>query len=54
VPGWRPNGGFLTPEQWTVALEANGFRNIEILPDIAALRDAYPSFLVAAITARRA
>ena len=54
VPGWRPNGGFLTPEQWTAALVANGFRNIEILPDIAALRDACPSFLVAAITARRA
>ena len=54
VPGWRPNGGFLTPEQWTAALEANGFRNIVILPDIAALRDAFPSFVVAAITAHRA
>ena len=54
VSGWRPNGGFLTPEQWTEALESNGFRNIDILPDIAALRDAWPSFLVAAITARRA
>ena len=54
VPGWRPNGGFLTPEQWTAALEANGFGSIEILPDIAALRDDYPSFMVAAISARRA
>ncbi len=54
VPGWRPNGGFLTPEQWTGALEANGFGSVAICPDIAALRDAFPSFLVAAITARRA
>jgi SAM-dependent methyltransferase len=54
VPEWRPNGGFLTPEQWSAALAANGFRDIAILPDIAALRDAYPSFLSAAITARRA
>lgn len=54
VPGWRPNGGFLTPEQWTAALEANGFEDIRIYPDIAAIRDDYPSFVVAAIVARRA
>lgn len=54
VPGWRPNGGFLTPEQWTAALEANGFEAVRIFPDIAAIRDAYPSFVVAAIVARRA
>ena len=54
VPGWRPNGGFLTPEQWTAALAANGFRDIRIYPDIAAIRGAYPSFVVAAIVARRA
>jgi SAM-dependent methyltransferase len=53
VPAWRPNGGFLTPEQWTAALEANGFSDVTIFPDIAALRDAFPSFTVAAITARR-
>ena len=54
VPGWRPNGGFLTPEQWTAALTANGFTDVRIFPDIAAIRDAYPSFIVAAIVARRA
>lgn len=54
VPGWRPNGGFLTPEQWTAALAANGFEAIRIYPDIAAIRDAYPSFVVAAIVARKA
>jgi SAM-dependent methyltransferase len=51
VPEWRPNGGFLTPEQWTAALEANGFRNVRIVPDIAAIRDVYPSFVVAAVVA---
>jgi SAM-dependent methyltransferase len=54
VPGWRPNGGFLTPEQWTAALEANGFVDVRIFPDIAAIRAAYPSFVVAAIAAARA
>jgi SAM-dependent methyltransferase len=53
VPGWRPNGGFLTPEQWTAALGANGFGDVRIYPEIAAIRDAYPSFIVAAIIARR-
>jgi len=52
--GWRPNGGFLTPEQWTAALEANGFRDVRIVPDIAVLRDVYPSFVVAAVVASRA
>lgn len=53
VPGWRPNGGFLTPEQWTAALEAGGFEDIRMFPDTAALRDAYPSFVIGAILARR-
>ena len=54
VPEWRPNGGFLTPEQWTRALEANGFRDVRVVPDIAALREVYPSFVVAAVVASRA
>jgi SAM-dependent methyltransferase len=52
-PRFRPNGGFLTPEQWTAALQAHGFRDVTIYPDIRALRDDYPSFAIAAITARR-
>ena len=52
-PDWRPNGGFLTPEQWQSALAANGFTDIRLLPDIAAIRDAYPAISVAAIVARR-
>ena len=53
VPTWRPNGGFLTPEQWASALAANGFEGIRIYPDIAAIRGAYPSFVAAAIVARK-
>jgi SAM-dependent methyltransferase len=52
-PEWRPNGGFLTPEQWTAALTAAGFRNVQWLPDIAALRADFPAFYVAAIGATR-
>jgi SAM-dependent methyltransferase len=52
VSGWRPNGGFLAPEQWRAALEANGFADVRIIPDIIAIRDAYP-VSVAAIVARR-
>lgn len=54
VPGWRPNGGFLTPEQWRAALESNGFRDVRLVPDVEAIRDAYPSFVVAAVVATRA
>jgi SAM-dependent methyltransferase len=54
VEPWRPNGGFLTPEQWTAALEACGFRDVTVFPDIARLREVCPSFVVAAIAARRA
>jgi SAM-dependent methyltransferase len=54
VPGWRPNGGFLTPGDWTRALAANGFRDAQVYPDIGAIREAFPQFVVAAVTARRA
>jgi SAM-dependent methyltransferase len=53
VPGWRPNGGFLTPGEWTQALAANGFTDVRVYPDIGAIREAFPQFVVAAITARR-
>jgi len=51
-PDYRPNGGFLTPEQWRAAAAA-GFRDVQFLPDIPALRDEFPSFYVAAIGATR-
>jgi len=54
VPGWRPNGGFLTPEQWRMALECNGFLDVRTYPDIETIRHAYPSSVCAALVARRA
>jgi SAM-dependent methyltransferase len=54
VPDWRPNGGFLTPEQWTAALAANGYSEVKVFPDIATIRRDIPQFVVAAISARRA
>lgn len=52
-PAYRPNGGFLTPEQWTGALAAAGFRDVRILPDIVRIRDEFPGFYAAAIGATR-
>ena len=52
-PAYRPNGGFLTPEQWTSALEAAGFRSVRLLPDIIRIRDEFPGFYAAAIGATR-
>lgn len=54
VPDWRPTGGFLTPEQWTAALQAHGFEDVRIIPDIPRLRDRFPGLIAAAIVARRA
>src|SRR6185295_205773 len=53
-PAYRPNGGFLTPEQWTEGLQATGFVDVRVLPDIARIREEFPGFYPAAIGARRA
>jgi SAM-dependent methyltransferase len=52
-PAYRPNGGFLTPEQWHGAVEAAGFTDIRFLPDVARIRPAFPNFYVAAVGATR-
>jgi SAM-dependent methyltransferase len=52
-PRYRPNGGFLTPEQWTAALEDTGFSDVRVLPDIARVRDVFPTFSVATFGANR-
>ena len=49
----RPGAGFRTPEAWTTALETAGFTGVRIEPDVRLLRDAYPSFVVAAVSATR-
>jgi len=52
-PPHRPNGGFLTPEQWTGAMAASGFADVRFLPDLIRIRDEFPGFYVAAIAATR-
>lgn len=52
-PAWRPNGGFLTPEQWVAAFRAAGFVNPFVWPDVCRIRDRYPAFVVAAVGATR-
>jgi SAM-dependent methyltransferase len=50
-PDYRPNGGFLTPDQWRRALEAAGFVDVRVLPDIERIWDVFPTFYAAAIGA---
>ena len=50
---YRPNGGFLTPEQWTDGLRATGFVDVRVLPDIARIRGEFRAFYAAAIGASR-
>jgi SAM-dependent methyltransferase len=52
-PRFRPNGGFLTPEQWTAALLANGFTDVRFVPDVLTISKKYPSFYAAAAGATR-
>ena len=52
-PDYRPNGGFLTPEQWTDALQTAGFRDVRLLPDVTRIREAFAGFHLAAIGATR-
>jgi SAM-dependent methyltransferase len=52
-PDYRPNGGFLTTEQWARALEAARFSDVRVLPDITRIRKEFPGFYVAAIIASR-
>jgi SAM-dependent methyltransferase len=52
-PGWRPNGGFLTADQWAAGFRSAGLEPVGTLPDIVRVREHYPSFVVAAVGARR-
>lgn len=52
-PRYRPTGGFLTPEQWTTALESAGFEDVRFLPDMTRVREHFSVFYVAALGARR-
>ncbi|MBL8258883.1 MAG: methyltransferase [Candidatus Competibacteraceae bacterium] len=50
-PQWRPNGGFLTPEQWLAAFRAAGFAEPFVWPDIPRIRERYPALVAAAVGA---
>jgi len=52
-PLYRPSGGFLTPGQWKLAMEAAGFADIRFLPDIVRVHARAPRFIAAAIVATR-
>jgi SAM-dependent methyltransferase len=48
-PRYRPHGGFLGTGAWTGVLEAAGFDDVRVLPDVAAIRVEVPDWSVAAI-----
>ena len=52
-PVYRPNGGFLTPEQWKGAIESAGFRDTRFVPDVMRIHEQAPDFMVSAIGAIR-
>lgn len=46
---FRPNAGFLTPENWRRAFIRAGFETVEIKPDLRAIAGVYPHFFTGAI-----
>jgi SAM-dependent methyltransferase len=52
-PIYRPNGGFLTPEQWKVAFEAAGFVDTRFVPDVMRIHRQVSDFFVSAIGTTR-
>ncbi|MER7015272.1 class I SAM-dependent methyltransferase [Saccharopolyspora sp. NPDC000359] len=51
-PVRRPTHGFLTPEAWRATFEAAGLGQVTVLPDVDAVADVYPDFVVGTVTAR--
>jgi SAM-dependent methyltransferase len=51
-PQLRPAPGFLTPELWVEQLEAAGFREAELVPDVRVVRDHYPRFATGVVCGR--
>jgi len=52
-PVYRPNGGFLTPDQWKAAIESAGFADTRFVPDVMRIREKVPDFYAGAIGAIR-
>ncbi len=51
-PVKRPNHGFLTPAAWRATFEAAGLGDVTVLPDVDAIAEEYPDFVVGAVIAR--
>jgi len=51
-PVKRPTHGFLTPAAWRATFEAAGLADVTILPDVDAVAERYPDFVVGAVLAR--
>lgn len=43
--------GLFTPDQWAQAFRAAGFVDVRVLPDVARIREVFPTFYVAALGA---
>ena len=52
-PVYRPNGGFLTPDQWKGAIESAGFTDTRFVPDVMRIHQKVPDFYASAIGAIR-
>ncbi|MET8850208.1 methyltransferase [Amycolatopsis sp. NPDC004625] len=53
-PVKRPTHGFLTPAAWRATFEAAGLADVTVLPDVDAIAEEYPDFVVGAVIARAA
>lgn len=51
-PVRRPTHGFLTPAAWRATFEAAGLGDVTILPDVDAIAEEYPDFVVGSVIAR--
>jgi SAM-dependent methyltransferase len=52
-PVLRPHHGFLEPSAWRAALEAAGFVEVGVVPDLERIRDIYPRFFAGVVVGRR-
>lgn len=51
-PEKRPTHGFLSPAAWRATFQAANLGDVTVLPDVDAIAEEYPDFVVGAITAR--
>jgi SAM-dependent methyltransferase len=51
-PVKRPTHGFLTPAAWRATFAAAGLGDVTVLPDVDAVAEVYPDFVVGAVLAR--